>query len=283
MILEGFIMNKKLVQMLILSLFLNQIAHTKRVLINKIIARVNGTNILKSDLEKPRIVKNGGTYTFSELFFEEIMFQHAIAKKIVPTEAEINRQIISLKIQNGMNDMSDEDFEKELNATGFSMQEYKLELARVLAVENLKRAEISEKIVITSQQVEQYYKEHPDYSPEQYNISLSVLSEDNAKRYKDAVKNKEVTWIDLGWVNLKDIDTQYNFVSTMNPKTISKPIAVDDSYRLIKLNDRKDQTLKTLNERYHDIERRLHRTLQDEIFENFQSKIKEKATLTKLT
>jgi parvulin-like peptidyl-prolyl isomerase len=276
-------MNQKIRFFLVLSLLFTHATYGKRVSVNKIVARLNGANILKSDLEKPRIVKNGGTYSFSELFLEELIFQQAAVKKIIPTEAEINRQIVSLKIQNGMSDMSDAEFENELKETGFTMPEYKLELARVLAVENLKRAEISEKIVITSQQVEQFYKEHPDHSPEQYNMSLSILTDSQVKTYKEAVKKKELEWIDLGWVNPKDIDAKYNFIASMTPKTISKPIQIDNSYRLLKLNDKKEKTLRSLDERYNEIERQLHNTLRDEVFTNFQKEIKEKAALVSLT
>lgn len=276
-------MNKKIRHFLVLALLFTHATYAKRLSVNKIVARLNGSNILKSDLEKPRIVKNGGTYSFSELFLEELIFQQAAVKKIIPTEAEINRQIVSLKIQNGMSEMSDAEFENELKETGFTMPEYKLELARVLAVENLKRAEISEKIVITSQQVEQFYKEHPDYTPEQYNMSLSILPEEKVKTYKEAVKKKEVEWIDLGWVNPKDIDAKYNCIARMAPKTISKPIQIDNSYRLLKLNDKKAQILRSLDERYNEIERQLHNTLRDKVFTDFQKEIKDKAALVSLT
>src|ERR1700689_1574659 len=58
---------------------------SKGMLIDKILVRVNiegfkGVNILQSDLEKPRIEKEGGTYTLDEAIMEELMLQKATEK-----------------------------------------------------------------------------------------------------------------------------------------------------------------------------------------------------------
>jgi len=253
----------------------------KRWTIDKIIARVNQTNILKSDLAEPRIAKEGGTYSFQELITEELYFQKAAEKKLIPGTNEVDRQIVALKIQNNMTEMSDDAFEKELEQSGFTLQNYKHQLARVLAVENLKRGEVNEKIVITSQKVENYYKQNP-YHPEQYLLSIVVLNEDEANNYKDLVKNKKVSWQELGWVEKKDLDARYSFVSSIKKRTISKPLKIDGNYRLVRLINKREKKLKSLDERYASIERILHDKQRDHFFSSFQEDLKNKASLISL-
>src|ERR1700689_4938249 len=67
----------------------------QRILIDKIVARVNGSNILLSDLMLPRISKEGAPYTLDELVFEEILFQRAGEMQMLPSVLDIDRHIVA--------------------------------------------------------------------------------------------------------------------------------------------------------------------------------------------
>ena len=121
--------------------------------LDKIVVRVNGANILSSDLKKKRISKNAQPFTLDEAILDELLLQKAKERSLLPTETEIEKQIVSLKINNGLGDLPDKQFEEELKKEGFSLSDYKNEVARMFAVERFKHAEFSEKVVVTSQEV----------------------------------------------------------------------------------------------------------------------------------
>ncbi len=82
-------------------------AKDTRFIVDKIIARVNGVNILQSSLEQPRIANEGGLYSLEEAITEELFVQKAIENHFLPTTLDVERQIVSFKMANDMADISD--------------------------------------------------------------------------------------------------------------------------------------------------------------------------------
>lgn len=251
------------------------LAQNNRWVIDKIIARVNGTTILKSDLDLPRIGKEGGKYTLDELIMEELFVQKAEERHMLPTATEVDRQVVAFKIQNEMTDMSDNEFERQLKQSGFSLKSYKQQLARLIAVENVKRAEVQDKIFISSQDVEKYYKEHPSYTKEAYHLKL-------AKTMADKVLNKDAySWEDLGWISKKDLGKDYTAAFTLKKGEISDPVKVGDEYHVIMLVEKKEHRLKTLNECYIDVEKKLFQKQKDGLLQEIEKNLKAKASVTR--
>ena len=137
-----------------------------RVIVDEIVARVNGINILKSDAEMDRIGNNGKPYSIEELITEELMFQKAAERKLLPTKIEVEKQVSAIKAANNL--QTDEELDKQLKEEGFDLNTYKLQLAKILAGEKLKQIEINEKVVVTSQEVEEYCKNNPEHTRESY-------------------------------------------------------------------------------------------------------------------
>lgn len=250
--------------------------------IDKIMVRVNGNNILKSHLEQPQLGKEGGFYSLEEMIDEELFCQKAVERHLIPTVPDINRQIVNLKIQSGMANMSDDDFEAQLKENGFNMAMYKRQLSRLMAAENLKRVEISEKVVITSQEVEAHYKNNPTFAPARYHLKIAAIPEDKITEYKKLLKTQEITWKDLGWVEKHEIDEQYASVLAMKKGFISKPIKSQEKYHSILLANKEEQRVKTLDECYFAIESQLRNQKRDKLLEKLMCDIKEKATIVTL-
>src|SRR5258707_15686060 len=87
---------------------------SKRWTVDKIIARVNGVNILQSDLKVARMAKEGGKFTLDEAIVEELLFQRAAEMQTLPTSFEIERQLVSFKMQNNLTELSEQEFEDQL-------------------------------------------------------------------------------------------------------------------------------------------------------------------------
>lgn len=246
-----------------------------RFVVDKIVARVNGVNILQSDLELPRISKEGGFYTLKEAITEELFIQRAVEQHMLPSELDVERQVVAFKMQNDMADISEVEFEKQLKQSGFTLRLYKEQLGRLIAVENVRRAEVSEKLVVTSQEVEAYYKEHPAYVKEGYCLKIAYLknADEDPAHY---------TWEDLGWVDKADLDKQFSFVPSMAKGEISKPVKVNDGYQVVKVVDKRLPRQKTIKECYIDIEKKLHQEKKEKYLKTVEKDIWAKASIVYL-
>lgn len=268
---------------LILGVVLSLISNTldaKRHVIDRIVARVNGANILQSDLEQPRISKEGSRYSLDELTLEELLVQRAGEMHMLPTALDIDRQVVTFKIQNHLTELSDIEFENQLKQSGFTLKAYKQQLGRLIAAENVKRAEISEKIVITSQEVEEYHATHPEKAKEEYLLQTCVIKKDQLDHYKELLENKTIAWEELGWIAKKDIGHKFKAVLSMKPGDMSEPVATDDgTYQAVKLLDKKEKRFKALDERYSDIERKLQQERKEKFIGEFEKELKAKASI----
>jgi parvulin-like peptidyl-prolyl isomerase len=261
----------------------NDVNTPNRFLIDKIVARVNGTNILQSDLDQPRISKEGSTYSLNEAIIEEVLYQRASEMHMLPTNTDIERQLVAFKIQNNMADISDKEFELLLKQSGFTINTYKNQLGRLYATENVRRAEVSEKIVVTSQEVETYHKAHPTYSKDEFLLMTATLTADQLEQKDTLIAENKIAWDDLGWIEKEDIGKKFEIVFSMQKGDISNPIKIDeDTYQIVKLADKKDRHLKTLNESYGEIERKLQDERKDTYLKTFEDEIKANATIVYL-
>jgi len=261
--------------LIFLSINIELLCTTEKWVIDKIIATVNGTRILNSDLNKPRIAKDGQTYSLDELIGEELLVQKSIERHFIPSESDVERQIVAFKIQNGLGDLTQSEFEDELKKFGFTLKEYKNQLARLLASENLKRMEITDNIIVTTQEVEDYYNKHVEYTPEVYNLKMIPINTDS--KNKTTLNRSES--IDLNYIKREDLDPKFEFVLKMKKGEISKKVEVNNKDYVIEILDKKESRKKTLNERYKEIEKLLILKRQKKLIKNFETELKKNSTV----
>jgi parvulin-like peptidyl-prolyl isomerase len=257
-----------------------------RVLMDKIVARVNGTNILKSDLEQPRIEKNGQPYSLDELIDDELLFQKSAERKLLPTGLDVEKYITSWKTMNNYAQMTDDQFADRLKTEGLSLKRYKSQLARVLAVRNLKQLEVSERILISSREVEEYHKDNKEYADEKFLLQTAIVTfdeiEDEEKVEEEITKKKNIKWIDSDWIEKSDLADSMSFVHHMETGAVAKPIKMELGYQLVKLVDKKDRHIKTLEENYVEIERKLQDGKQEKFEEEFTQELRSKSSIVYL-
>jgi|GEM_PF-1027917 len=254
----------------------------RRWSIDAIVCRVNGANILQSDLTLARISKEGGNYTLDELIMEELLIQKAGELHMLPTAADIERQLIAFKIQNNLTSIRDEEFEEQLRESGFSLAIYKNQLGRLIASENVRRVELSERLVITSQEVEKFHFDHPAYLPEAYHLSICTVPAHKIKNYNEFIESHDASWHDLGLIEKEEIGTNFSFVLSMEVGQVSKPFKLDQQFKVIKLLAKQNRRLKTLDERYIEIERELQDKRKAEHLHQLEKELKDKAAIVYL-
>ena len=272
---------KKSVLFLSLSFIICSL-HGWRECVDKIVLRVNGANILKSDVEQPRLDKGGKTYSIDELVDNELLFQKAAERKLLPTGTDIEKNMTSWKTANNFTHMSDDQLSERLKTEGFSLEKYKNQLGRILSVRNIKQLEISERVVVTSKEIEGYFKKKPQYAEEQYLVQTALIPFDEAKNIKkidNLSKRKDLEWINVDWIEKSNVAEKMKFICSMKKGEISKAVKTDDGYQLIKLIDRHDRKEKTLDESWVSIEKKLQDEKKDSFEREFVRELREKASV----
>lgn len=285
-------MNKLLLTAIALA-SLSQAIDAKRSVVNKIVVRVNGSNILLSDLSLPRIAKEGKPFTLDEAISDELFFQHAATMKMLPTATEVDRQFNSFKINNGLQDLSDDEFEAQLKENGFTLESYKGQLGKLIAVENVKRAEISEKIIISAQEVEEYHKAHPKSTKEAFHLKVATISKEALNAKKEATpeanlqdlfaNDSSLDWEDHGFINTEDLHEDYRGAQHLAAGQIMDPIDKDDNFELVMLVARQEARLLTLAEQYDEVERKIQAKRRNKIIADLDKNLRLKATITHIS
>ena len=277
-------MKKNLIITLLVGGFIISSANAKE-LVDKVIARVNGVNILHSYLQEPRIEKNGNRLTLEEAIEHEVLFQTAAERKLLPTTLDIEKNLAKTKSGYGYAQMSDEEFEKHLKKDGLTIKKYRTQLARLIAVQQLKQVEISERVIVTSREVEEFHKNNPQESDDRYKLLTVVIQFIDIKKDEDLSKlknRKKLKWMDLDWVDKSEIADEMGFVHTMKEGDISEPIKTDDGYQLVKLVEKEMGHSMTIDERWVNIENMLQKKKMDDFEKTFITELKDKASIVYL-
>jgi len=256
--------------------------HAERILIDKIVARVNGANILASDLQQPRIAKEGSSFSLEEAITDKLFYQKAASMHMLPSTLDIDRQLVAFKVHNDLTQLSEAEFENQLKQSGFTLAQYKQQLGEMMAVENIKRAEVSEKIVVTTQEVEEFYKKHPEHTTEAYHLQIASIPEAQFSSKEAALADPALTWEDHGLIEKKELDDAYQKVTALNPGEVLDPIKKDGYYDLVKLIAKQEARLKTLKERYSSIERTIQNKRRGKIIVELEKKLRKQATVVYL-
>ena len=253
-----------------------------RTLVNKIVARVNGVNILHSECAQPQI-NSGQPLMLKDAVNNELLCQHATTMHLAPGIQDVERNVNEFKRTNNLTELSDKEFDRELRQNnGITLNSYKNQLGRVLAIENVKRAEISEKIIVSNQEVEEYYKRHPLFVKEAVCLSVCKIPENELSKADVFAESKAADWQALGWIATKDLDAAYKPALKLKLGGVSEPIKRDDSYQLVRLEEKREPRQKTLAEAYGTIERRIQNERKGSIMNDLVDSLTKKAVIVYL-
>ena len=262
---------------LILGFFLAPVMLIGReIVLDKIIARVNGRNIFKSHLEEPRMMKDGKTFTLDEMLADEITMQKAEEMNTTPSAADLVATFNAEKIAHGGQHMSDEGFEQtKLKEFGMNLTQYQSQLYRYLAGFNLIQGLIAQKLIIPAQEIEAYCKNNPVYLDEQYRIMVADVVD--AKNLP-----KSPRWRDLGWFEIKDMDETFQkIVPKLKPgQALSKPLKRGGKLQLVLLKAYKKKQIEPLGSRYHEIKSMLRDERQGPFVKDFLDDARKRAFIT---
>jgi hypothetical protein len=252
--------------------------------VDKIICRVNGTNIMLSDLHEPRIDKNGDVYTLDEAIAEELLFQKASELKLIPTDVEIERRIVAIKQANGLLKKTEDDFDSWLRAEArLTQRKFKRQLVRTGAASHVKGWNANESSVVSEKEKRDFFASNTIMSQERYHLKTAFIEEDNIDENGSVINADDVTWTDIGWVEKDELSAPMSFVSGMKKDEISKPVKTEYGYSMVQLIDTEPVRKKTYEESEVQIEKKLIRRKQKRGDQLLINKLRKRASIVMLS
>jgi len=255
-----------------------------RELVDKICARVNGVNILHSYLQMPQISKNGELFSLEEAVAEELWVQRAVERKMVPSDTEIEKQILAIKQEYGLVGKSDEEADVELKkAIGIDFTAYRGQLKRFYAAERVKSMEFHNRCAVTAREVEEYHKAHPEIIPARYRMRLATVTNNQIKRWKNLKKTPDkLMWDEIDWVTQDELSAHLHVVCAMDQGAYSSPIKTAQGYLVVHLLGKEDRRAKTLEERYVSIEQSLRKEKLAQFAKDMEKELYEEAIVVRV-
>jgi peptidyl-prolyl cis-trans isomerase C len=145
-----------------------------------VVAKVEGTEITRTELiDRAQMVRarlniQASTADFYRTVLDEmvgsvLLHQAGVAKGYIPTEAEITSQIDSLRTRFP----NEEEFTKELNSQGLTLESLRTMMTKDMAIEQLIETDIAPRAQVSEAEKKKFYDENGDQMkrPEQAHVS----------------------------------------------------------------------------------------------------------------
>lgn len=265
--------------------------HDQRLL--PIYEQTRGRNLSPQDLAQIATIKR---QLLDQMVDDILIQQDAERYKLKVTDAEVDAQIKDFMVKRQLNE---EELKKQLALQRMSREDFIRNMRRDMVRHRLIGSVVSNKVVVTDTEVEQYYKEHKaEYSKDamvQLGIILApagVSAEElkaqieagqlsfaeAAKRYSQGPN--AATGGDIGFIAWKDLAPEWNAaLSGLKVGQITPPLRVQDFAGLLQV-----LSLKEGEELPVDAVRdQIYQSLQDgkfeKVFKDYLQKLREKAVI----
>ena len=181
------------------------------------VATVNGNVISRTDLDfetnqyKQQLEQKGQTVSeeqlkdvqkqaLESLINQELLFQDSQTKGIQVAEKTVDDRLAAIKQHFG----NETEYQKALTNLNLKESDLKNKITRGLAIEELIQTQIDDKIVISDQESEAFYKGHPEFFKQSEQVKASHILIKVAKDASDSDKAKAKAKIDAVQKKLQD-------------------------------------------------------------------------------
>ena len=258
--------------------------HAARVQVDKIIARVNGVNITQSQLALPQITQNGRPFTLDQYIDQELWVQRAVKRQVMPSREDIEHSVVAFKEDNNMAGLTHDQADEQLQALlGLNFAQYRGQLQRHFACEQLKGMEMRNRASVSEIEIRTYHQAHPVIEPAQYKMQIATISQAQQHEWVRTKMNlHKLEWESFGWFKQHEVAAHLRAVYNLKKGQCSDPVAFNNEFLVIKLVDKKEQHIKTFEERYAAIERTLQQEKVERYARDAQVNLRKDAVIVRL-
>ncbi|MEW6409328.1 MAG: peptidylprolyl isomerase [Nitrospirota bacterium] len=257
-------------------LFLFTTASASSVIIDRIVAVVNGDIITLSEVQKINAVyssQNIRRDALNDLIEKRLILQEAKKLGIKTTDDELKDAIEDIKRKNNIDDTG---FMSLLAKEGVTLEEYKANLKDQLTIGRIVETEVRSKIVVTDKDISDYYREHlKDFTlPEESRvrhiflridknnpIAVRGVVRDIMKKLKEGVAFADLAKVyssdeasakaggDIGFLKKGQMSPELeSIVFSLKSGEVSEPVFTENGVHIIKVEETKGNRQQSLSE-----------------------------------
>lgn len=233
--------------------------------------------ITHSELRRPGI--DGNVRTKDDLINQYLKAQDAVRYGMKATSEAVDKQL-EMIFKN--NHMTEDDFNKMLQAAGYLPEEGREEFARLTDVSQIEGFKIYGQLIVPERDIIAHYNEHPEYEEAAYEVEHAVIPYDFSQERQEQcahLDTNNLEWTEPFWVNEQDIADDKAFIRTLPFNTISEPRESSFGFEFIRVRAYKEKKLIPLEKRRLAIIDTLRQPMLQEKRETYHKELREHATI----
>ncbi len=229
--------------------------------VDRIVGRVNGINITKTQLAVPQIANNGKPFTFEQYAANLLWLQQAQEQRIEAPLEDVARSVTRYKQDNGLAGLSDDQADMLLKGQiGIDFATYREQLANYYTIETLKSYEFRNRCSVAECEVRGYYDENPVLEQAEYRVDLVNLTPAQVVEWESGVLvTTGLDWDNFDFLKHDQIAPHLQIVYTMAVGSCGLTVDANNEPLLVRLAEKKEARVQSLTERYYTIEMALQR------------------------
>ncbi len=254
------------------------------VLVDEIVAKVNGANICLSDVQERQMHLGGKTRSLEVCIQDELLMQKARDYGAVMRDDELDKRMVALRGGYGFGYKDHAEFEAFLRKSGLSTKRLRDQICRSGSIAQVQAALAPKDALITRQDVESYCLSHPQEKEEEYLISFASGARDLLNSEGKVPAEFLLAWTEFdGWMKLSDLAPNMAFVKKMAVGSVSDPVIRDELFFVYRLEKKNEKRPLSVDERYAEVEKMLltERKAQKEV--EIKERLRQEAAITVLS
>ncbi len=241
---------------------------------------ITHTELLRMELDgsRPNLEKKIADLAFA---------QEAKKWRLWPSPEEIDKQVQMLAESNKK---TPAEFDDLLMTIGFTPQEGRMAFAQLNAVNSLINFKVTANLIVPESQVIAYYNDHPEVELASYYVQYVFVPFAQTKTPDEQLKalellaksgdrNDSLSWEDPFWIKEDQLAQDKQFITQLAVGQISEPVKVSTGFELFRLMNKKEERLKSLDERYGEIATILRKPKYSELMSSFQKELLDNASI----
>lgn len=271
-----------------------QIVHTQssssRELVDKIAITIYGEKeteiILQSEIDRPGI--DGQRRTTEDIVFDRLILQDAQKFGVIPDEQAVDKHLASIQRENNL---SLKDLTTIFESAGYRYEEGREQFKIMSTVNSMLSSKIHTRLLVPERDVIAYYDAHPETVPAAVLVKRGTAfygpdkqkQKERLEKYRTTNAGIEgITWSSPFWLQYDQVADDKRFLFSMKEGEISAPVALYDSYELFKIEQKQEEHLRPLQERYRDIAELLKRPRYERLMQEYKFELFSQASISYL-
>lgn len=253
--------NRMFLTAIVCGTLIVQSAHPVRILVDKIVLKVNDTIVTHSQAQTPQVANNGKPFSTEQYIAHLLWYERAKERNMLPSDDEVTRNVNQYKQENDLASVSDEQADELLRGKiGMDFATYRQQVYEFFAIESLKSYEFRNRCSVGEAEVRAFYDANPIAEPARYTLEIAPITSAQIAEWKKGHFSVEA----CQWEKCEDIieSTLAPHLKGIKSLAVGGVMVASEPHgesSLVRLIEKKEARLQTLSERYHRIEIDLQR------------------------